>query len=526
MKIRNISSPITVAVALMATLLGSCLKNDIPYPRIQPNITEVTAEGQVGEAKIDSVTRTATITLDESVDITRVQILKLDITPGAELLTDINLDTPIDMSDPLHLTLALYQDYEWTVQASQTIERYFTVSNQIGESVIDVPGRRIIVTLPNTVDTKAIKVLSAKLGPEGYTCEPALAKGMTIDLSRPFETEVTVHGRSELWTIYAELTDATVVTSSVDAWTCVAWAYANVLDSATGGFEYRKEGAEEWTKVADSEITRGSGTMLARICHLSALTNYEVRAYNDSETANILSFTTGAQTQMPNSDFSQWWLDGKVWCPWAQDDEPYWDTGNKGATSLGDGNVSPSTDTPTGSGYSAQLQTQWKLVKLAAGSIFTGTFVDTDGTHGILSFGQPFSERPTKLRGWYKYTSKAINKTSPDDSSFNDKIGQPDTGIIWIALIDSPIPFEIRTRPSVRQLFDPDGPEVIAYGKLEKSETVSQWTKFDIELNYVSTSRVPTYIITVASSSIYGDYFVGGVGSTLWVDDFELGYDY
>jgi hypothetical protein len=33
------------------------------------------------------------------------------------------------------------------------------------------------------------------------------------------------------------------------------------------------------------------------------------------------------------------------------------------------------------------------------------------------------------------------------------------------------------------------------------------------------------YIILVASSSKYGDYFTGGDGSVMYIDDFELVYD-
>jgi len=31
--------------------------------------------------------------------------------------------------------------------------------------------------------------------------------------------------------------------------------------------------------------------------------------------------------------------------------------------------------------------------------------------------------------------------------------------------------------------------------------------------------------LIVASSSKYGDYFTGGDGSTLWIDEFELGFN-
>jgi hypothetical protein len=37
---------------------------------------------------------------------------------------------------------------------------------------------------------------------------------------------------------------------------------------------------------------------------------------------------------------------------------------------------------------------------------------------------------------------------------------------------------------------------------------------------------VPTYLIVVCSASKYGDYFTGGAGSVLYVDDFSLEYDY
>ena len=33
------------------------------------------------------------------------------------------------------------------------------------------------------------------------------------------------------------------------------------------------------------------------------------------------------------------------------------------------------------------------------------------------------------------------------------------------------------------------------------------------------------YIIIVAAASKYGDYFIGGVGSTLWLDEMELVYE-
>ncbi|MDE5635325.1 MAG: PCMD domain-containing protein, partial [Muribaculaceae bacterium] len=93
-------------------------------------------------------------------------------------------------------------------------------------------------------------------------------------------------------------------------------------------------------------------------------------------------------------------------------------------------------------------------------------------------------------------------------------------------LIDSNEPFEIRTNPKDRQLFDPAGSEVVAYGNIQYGKTVTDYIPFEFEFKYTSTQRVPKYILIVASASKYGDYFTGGNGSVLYVDDLNLLYDY
>jgi hypothetical protein len=123
----------------------------------------------------------------------------------------------------------------------------------------------------------------------------------------------------------------------------------------------------------------------------------------------------------------------------------------------------------------------------------------------------------------YKYNSAIIDKVG--DDAMQHLKGRPDSCQIYIALTDWDQPLEIRTRPSERQLFDSNDPKVIAYGTLIKGETVSSWTQADIELDYKYTNRTPKYILIVASSSKYGDYFTGGEGSKLWLDNCELIYD-
>lgn len=503
---------------------AACIHNDIPYPRIQPNFTSFVVEDAQGEAVIDSISRTVSLTFPETADIANVRVSSYTISAGGHLagdsLTCINLETP------LRVVLSLYQDYDWTIKATQDIERYFTVEGQIGSSTIDVPGKRVVAYVSDKISLDHIKVERMKLGAEGSTTEPDL-EGQYADFTSPVTVSVTTHGVTNKWRIYLQQTSASVSTVSVDAWTCVAYVHAEAETGHDNGIEYRPKGEEEWTRVPAEWLTSDGGSFTARLLHLTPMTTYEARAYSDDEIAQTLEFTTGAELQIPNSNFDQWWLDGKVWNPWAEGGEQYWDTGNKGATTLGDSNSAPTDDTPTGSGLAAKLETRFvgigSLGKLASGNIFAGYYVRTDGTNGILSFGREFVQRPTKMRGYYKYKTSPISSTS---TGFEELKDRPDTCIIWCALIDQATPFEIRTNPKNRQLFDSEGSYVVAYGKLEQGSDINSYIPFEIELKYKSTSRVPKYILITASASKYGDYFTGGNGSILYLDDLELVYDY
>ncbi|MDE6580982.1 MAG: PCMD domain-containing protein, partial [Duncaniella sp.] len=115
---------------------------------------------------------------------------------------------------------------------------------------------------------------------------------------------------------------------------------------------------------------------------------------------------------------------------------------------------------------------------------------------------------------------------SSTTEGFCDLKDRPDTAVVWIALIDSPEPFEIRTNPKNRHLFDPDGPEVVGYGMMQLCRDYPEWEQIAVPVNYKSTSRVPKYVLVVASASKYGDFFTGGNGSLLFIDDFSLDYFY
>ena len=127
------------------------------------------------------------------------------------------------------------------------------------------------------------------------------------------------------------------------------------------------------------------------------------------------------------------------------------------------------------------------------------------------------------MKGHWKCKIVQISHSS---SEYTQLKGQPDTCVVYVALTDWDKPLEIRTNPNNRQLFDKNDSHVIAYGTVETAKNIDKWTDFEITLEYRATNRKPKYILIVCSASKYGDYFTGGDGTSLWVDDFSLEWDY
>ena len=508
-------------------LLSSCIKNDLPYPRIPQAIREIACIGEESPAIIDSVNSTVTLRLLETTDIRNVRFASILTSPDAQCRPNL-LEGSYDLSHPLVVTLSLYQDYPWIIKAEQTIERYLTVEGQIGTSTIDDVAHRVIVKVPESANLTKLQLTSIKLGPEGITTMvPDLQPG-EINLSEPFTIDVSYHGQTEVWTIFAERTEQLVTTVAADAWSEVAWIYGSGPADGANTFEWRLETDPTWNVVPEADIVKEDGNFHVCLKNLTPLTDYRVRAVSGEEVGNELTFTTQATEQLPDADFNLWHKQGNIWYPYPEGGPDFWDTGNKGAATLGESNVVPSDYVPAGlSGQSAKLQTLFVGVfgigKLAAGSIYTGRFDRIDGTNGILDFGRPWELRPTRLKGYFDYTTAPINYASTEYAYLKDR---PDSCHIYIALTDWSAPYQIRTNPKNRQLFDPNSAEVIGYGELICGETTGGYREFTIDISYRSTSRRPRYIQITAAASKYGDFFTGGTGAVLYVDDFSLDYGY
>lgn len=513
---------------ILLIFVSACIKNDLPYPRIQQNITMLEPVGQSNPTLIDSASLTATVYLGEDVDIYNVTFKDFQYTPGATVEPNLS-EGSYNLSSPIVVTLTGYQSYQWLVKGVQNIERYFSVEGEIGEATVDAVGKRIVLQVPFALDIKTLKVTSIKLGPSGNTIlSPDIIVGDSYDFSQPFPVNVTSWGRTEEWTIYVERVEQSVNTDNVEAWSQVIWAYGSCEEGRKGSFQYRTAGSEEWVDIEEKWLTQKGGVFSCYIPHLTPLTEYEVRAVADEEIGNIIKVTTEETVDLPDGDFDQWWLkDGKIWCPWDEGGTPYWDTGNTGAATLGQSNVVPTDHTVSGKGQAAELNTKFVGIfgigKLGAGSIYTGSFKKVDGTNGILDFGRQFNLRPTKLKGYYQYKTADIDYTN---SEWTNLKGRPDTCHIYIALTDWTAPYEIRTNPNNRQLFDKDAGYVLAYGELLYSGVMEEYQYFEIDLDYRDYFTNPTYLQITCAASKYGDYFTGANGAVLYVDQFSLDYDY
>ena len=459
---------IHIIYSLLCTLLlSACIKNDIPYPRIKAQILGISADGQIGTAAIDNDKRMVTMELSDTVDLRRVHIETLDLTEGA--VSDLPSDSIIDLSKSYTLTLSIYQDYTWTINATQNIERSFRVEGQIGAPVFDAHNHRAIAYVNKDIDLANIKITELVLGPQGITSYSPEKEKLT-DFSLGYQKVIIVyHGIMEEWTLYIVPSESEISTDGVDAWTNVAWLHGSGKEDAENGFEIKEATAGTWEKVPDEYVTHDKGSFTARMIHLKANTTYVCRAVSGDLTGNEITFTTGSAAELPNGSFDDWNKEGK------------------------------------------------------AGNMYTGNYLRTEGTNGVLNFGKQFTQRPTRLKGYFKYTSVEINKSN-DEMKY--LIGQPDTCQIFIALGDWSEPVEIRTKPSDRKLFDKNDPHIIAYADMYSGKSVTEYTPFTLELEYRDTDRIPTYIVVVASASKYGDYFTGGDGSVLFLDDFTLEYDY
>lgn len=279
-------------------------------------------------------------------------------------------------------------------------------------------------------------------------------------------------------------------------------------------FKYKKKGeGTEWTTVAAEKAATGENAYQAKAAPLELNTEYEYYIACGAQTGETCSFKTEAlDASLTNLGFETWTQKGKNWYPNADASNSYWATGNEGVTMVlvgGNANSIPVEDGRTGK--AAKLETIGvKFAGFAAGNLFVGNYkTEMSAPATSVKFGRSYSgARPVKLSGWYKYT--------PGPTMNGGKVPSDRT----LAVDECDIYIKLWA-----------GEEVIAEAHHITNETVSEYKKFELSINYKDESKRPDKITIVATSSRYGGEFEGlkvvgqlAVGSTLWVDDFELSY--
>lgn len=524
-------------------------------PVLELFITDIKGEG-FKMLTPDNQNRTIVLELDEITNIKKVKIDSVKFAPDTNLTVSMNLIDTFDMTAPIDLTLSYYDDYYWSISATQYIERYFSVEGQIGESVINDSLQTIHAYVSEDVNTDEIVVKRLKLGPRDIT-----TMDVTLDELAYFDTlsyrvvNIKYHDVAEHWKLYVRHTDVKVNIQKYDVRSVSALlTAAGKIGDSDYGFRYRIKGDEAWTEVAKENISTVEGGFEANIKNLQQDTEYEFMSYSGTDTSPVLSQRTEKKLALPNADFELWSFPDKFndranksWFPFAENGEQFWGTGNQGATSIGEtyNLTTPNTDVRPNSGgqKSAKLESKYVVVKFAAGNIFTGAFIKVAGTNGIIGMGRPFTSRPHALKGWLKYNQGVVDVIGTPPPGVEMIKGETkDQGSIFIALgtwtpevygVSSKeasmlgtadIPHIVDTRDP-NTFFKKEGADVVAYGEKIINETVGEWQEFTIPLDYRSTQLIPTHIIIVGSASRYGDYFTGSSSSILQLDDLELVYE-
>lgn len=352
--------------------------------------------------------------------------------------------------------------------------------------------------------------------------------------------------RKVVWNIVAS--NATVVTDEIipyEVWTSKATLRGTVTTAleSVPKFRYRAKNTADWTTV---EATLVEKAFSKEITGLTPGTTYEYQAMDGEQASSVTyEFTTEATFQPENAGFE--YTSTSTFSPailmYGSGQSMWWDSGNHGSATMNKNVTTPDTSVKHSGNQSILLSSQFVglggfIGKFAAGNLFAGKYLNTDGSDGVLGWGRPCTSRPKALKVWVRYEPGTV-----DNGGSHIADGEIDQGIIYVAVGDwtgqeaegETWPFVVKTKNS-SSLFSTEkgtysGDGTIAYGEkvfMESYNDAENLKELTIELdydNYGGTQRKPTSIIIVASASKYGDYFEGSGSSKMWLDDMELIYE-
>lgn len=321
-------------------------------------------------------------------------------------------------------------------------------------------------------------------------------------------------------------------TLSVSPWSQLAYLAATDITLDSGDlsslkFQYRPKNTDPWMDVATTVNTAASSAS-ATLKGLTSATAYEYRLTDGEISIATGEFTTETEIALQNGNLDGWTgnPDSETVSPNSSSDSKFWDTSNTGANTISKKNPTRGVTSPvhTEGGMAAKLESKKVLSFFAAASLYTGSFGKVSIPNAIVNFGQPFTSRPVALNGFYQYKPVAIDMVG-GNAPTGVKAGDIDQCAIYIALAKKT--YAINNGDQSTFIDFKNDPNIIAYGELPSGAATEgdDYVEFNIPLKYKNLTDQPTHIIVVCSSSKYGDYMTGGVGSTLYVDDLSLIYD-
>ena len=232
---------------------------------------------------------------------------------------------------------------------------------------------------------------------------------------------------------------------------------------------------------------------------LNPSTSYFVRmrainAHGSSGNSVAQQFITRAANVLPNMDMEEW-----ITYPNYENPAPdgVWASANKVA------DLNPDwypvllfkTDDAYSGNYAAKAVTNIADgMPLLAGSLSTGVFtVNLENPLKSLITGVPYKSRPTGFHGYYKYMG-----VDGDSCEIRTTLSR------WNAATHE--------RDKIGEVV------------FRTTDLIEEYTYFDLEIVYFLAEE-PDTIDMVFAASAGGEYFIGGVGSTLYIDDFSLTFE-
>ncbi|MDE7451171.1 MAG: PCMD domain-containing protein, partial [Alistipes sp.] len=350
------------------------------------------------------------------------------------------------------------------------------------------------------------------------------------------------------------------ILSQVDA--CDLWANSVTLRAvSTKGvptFKLRLQGTDEWKTVAGvsaggNEYTAvfasdeddwtvsdnaqaGVPVYRPRKEHCVYANNtYEIAAEIDGHEYRT-TYRPVCDQPIPNGDMA----DASCSCFGLKNETTdFWGSGNNDymKTIIGDA-LTHLCNQATKSGRTCALLSSQYATMLAAGNLFTGTFVKPS-TQGTVGFGKDYDwkARPTAMHISYHATIGLVDCTKyKKDGKDPIAENEQDKVIVYVAIVDWKQPHGVSSglnEPSGMWSPDeaaeqPEGP-IIGYGKfvIDASTEGTELVDMEIPIYYYDKVMKPSNdykLVISCATNLYGDYMNGCKTNKLYITDFSWVY--